>query len=62
LDFESDERPDKEISRAMMRMTIGINRKYFKQKHVSMGSGPLTVTCATCHKGEAFPERGDENK
>jgi Photosynthetic reaction centre cytochrome C subunit len=55
LDFESDEKPEKEIARAMMRMTIGINRKYFKQKHILIGSNDLTVTCNTCHKGEAFP-------
>jgi hypothetical protein len=55
LDFESDAKPEKEIARAMMRMTIGINKKYFRQKHVLIGSNDLTVTCNTCHKGEAFP-------
>jgi hypothetical protein len=62
LDFESDEKPEKEIARAMMRMTMGINRKYFKQKHVSLGGETLIVTCNTCHKGVAFPGNGDENK
>src|SRR4051812_4957330 len=29
LDFGSDQKPEKEIARAMMRMTIRLNRKYF---------------------------------
>jgi len=56
LDFASDAKPEKEISRAMMRMTMGINKKYFKLKHPLIGSDALTVTCTTCHKGEAFPD------
>ena len=56
LDFASDAKPEKEISRAMMRMTIGLNKKYFKVKHPAIGSAALTVTCATCHKGQPFPD------
>jgi hypothetical protein len=56
LDFASDAKPEKEITRAMMRMTLGINKKYFKVKHPNIGSNALTVTCTTCHKGEAFPD------
>ena len=56
LDFASDAKPEKEIARAMMRMTLGINKKYFKMKHPAIGSNALTVTCTTCHKGEAFPD------
>ena len=56
LDFASDEKPEKEIARSMMRMTIGINKKYFKIKHGMIGSSDLTVTCNTCHNGVAFPE------
>ena len=56
LDFVSDAKPEKEITRAMMRMTLGINKKYFKVKHPNIGSNALTVTCTTCHKGEAFPD------
>jgi hypothetical protein len=47
LDFASDAKPEKEISRAMMRMTLGINKKYFKVKHPLIGSNALTVTCNT---------------
>jgi hypothetical protein len=56
LDFASDAKPEKEIARAMMRMTIGLNKKYFKAKHPLIGSDALTVNCNTCHRGEAFPE------
>ena len=62
LDFASDAKPEKEISRAMMRMTIGINKKYFKLKHPLIGSDALTVTCNTCHKGQAFPDGSAEQK
>lgn len=56
LDFASDEKPEKEISRSMMRMTLGINKKYFKVKNPEIGSNALTISCNTCHKGEAFPD------
>jgi hypothetical protein len=56
LDFASDAKPEKAIARAMMRMTIGLNKKYFKVKHPVIGSSTLTITCATCHKGEPFPD------
>ena len=59
LDFASDEKPEKEISRVMMRMTLGINKKYLKLKHPQIGSAALIVNCETCHRGEAFP--GDKN-
>ena len=56
LDYASDAKPEKEIARAMMRMTLGINKKFFKVKHPELGSAGLTVTCATCHKGQPFPD------
>ncbi|AEV97027.1 hypothetical protein A4D02_18340 [Niastella koreensis] len=55
LDFASDAKPEKEVARNMMRMTLGLNKKYFKIKHPVIGSGSLDVTCITCHKGHAFP-------
>lgn len=62
LDFASDQKPEKEIARGMMRMTLGINKKYFQAKHPQIGSNALTITCTTCHKGEAFPDGGAELK
>jgi hypothetical protein len=61
LDFASDAKPEKNIAREMMRMTMGINRKYFKVKHPLIGSNALVISCNTCHKGRAFPD-GDEQK
>jgi len=61
LDFASDAKPEKEIARSMMRMTLGINKKYFKVKHPLIGSDALVISCNTCHKGEAFPD-GNEQK
>lgn len=54
MDYASDDKPEKEITRNMMRMTIDINKKYFKFKKDDPGVPP--VTCVTCHHGEAFPE------
>jgi hypothetical protein len=56
IDYASDAKPEKEIARAMMRMTLGINKKFFKVKHPVLGSAGLTVTCETCHKGQPFPD------
>lgn len=55
LDYASDAKPEKEVARAMMRMTLNMNKKYFKVKHPLIGSGALVVTCNTCHKGIVFP-------
>jgi hypothetical protein len=62
LDFASDTKPEKEIARNMMRMTLGINKTYFKVKHPAIGDNLLTVTCNTCHHGQAFPDGSDELK
>jgi len=56
LDFASDAKPEKEIARQMMRMTLGINKKYLKMKHPQLGDAALVVQCTTCHKGQPFPD------
>jgi len=61
LDFASDAKPEKQIARVMMRMTIGINKKYLKLKHPQIGDAALIISCNSCHKGQAFPE-GTEPK
>jgi hypothetical protein len=55
-DYASDEKPEKEIARAMMRMTIGINTTYFEQQRPMIGDSMLAVTCGTCHHGQPHPE------
>ncbi len=56
LDFASDAKPEKGIARAMMQMTLRVNKRFFNVRHPLLGSSSLTVTCVTCHKGQAFPE------
>ncbi|HEV2481559.1 MAG TPA: c-type cytochrome [Puia sp.] len=59
LDFATDAKPEKAIARAMMRMTIGLNKKYFQIKRPRIGAATLVITCATCHKGQAFPDANE---
>lgn len=49
-DYASDERPQKQVTRVMLRMTRHINAGW--QNHVG-GSGG--VTCYTCHRGQPVP-------
>ena len=56
LDYASDAKPEKEITRQMMRMTLGLNKRYLKVKHPALTGSALVVSCNTCHKGQAFPE------
>lgn len=61
LDFASDAKPEKAMARAMMRMTLGINKKYLKIKHPKIGNAALVISCTTCHKGQAFPDNAQAN-
>ena len=60
LDYASDAKPEKEIAREMMRMTMKINAKYFKLRHPMIGETSLIVSCNTCHRGQPRPEGGGE--
>jgi hypothetical protein len=55
LDFASDEKPEKQIARRMMKMTMGINQKYFGLKHPILGDSVLAINCITCHNGQPRP-------
>lgn len=59
-DYASDAKPEKEIARAMMRMTIGINQQYFGIEHLTIGDSSLAITCATCHHGQPHPGDGKD--
>ena len=59
LDYASDAKPEKQIARRMMKMTIGINKKYFRFQHPLIGDSTLVVNCITCHNGQ--PRPGDVN-
>jgi len=54
-DYASDEKPEKNIARTMMGMTLGLNKKYFKLKHATIGDPTLVVSCTTCHNGTPHP-------
>jgi hypothetical protein len=55
LDYASDAKPEKQIARRMMTMTLGINKKYFGLKHPLMGGSILAINCLTCHNGQPRP-------
>lgn len=55
LDYASDEKPEKQIARSMMRMTMSINKKFFRIKHPLVGDSTIAVTCSTCHHGTPQP-------
>ena len=54
LDFASDSKPEKEIARNMLTMTMEINNKYFDFN--KKGGNIQAVTCMTCHRGKPRPE------
>ena len=56
LDYASDEKPEKEIARSMMRMAMDINKKYFEVEHPVIGDSLMAVSCNTCHHGVAHPD------
>jgi len=59
LDYASDEKPEKEIARAMMLMTMDINKKYFGVEHPLIGDSVLTISCNSCHHGTPHPDKSD---
>ncbi|MBS1502823.1 MAG: c-type cytochrome [Bacteroidetes bacterium] len=61
LNYASDAKPEKQIARRMLRMTLNLNRDYFKIDTPMVGTDNIVVTCNTCHKGETFPD-GDPAK
>ncbi|MBS1731047.1 MAG: c-type cytochrome [Bacteroidetes bacterium] len=56
MDFASDEKPEKEIARHMLRMTMDINARYFNFDSSTRADTISVVTCATCHRGTQHPD------
>ncbi|MES2003813.1 MAG: c-type cytochrome [Bacteroidota bacterium] len=56
LDYASDARPEKETARDMMRMTLELNKTYFKVNSPALGDSTLVVTCYTCHRENPVPK------
>lgn len=55
-DYISDVKPEKQIARKMMRMTLKLNKHFFKVSHPQIGTKSLAITCSTCHNGSPRPE------
>lgn len=55
LDFVSDEKGEKNVTRDMMRMTNRINKKFFHYKKDDQHPIP-PVGCITCHHGSPHAE------
>ena len=55
IDYASDEKSEKNITREMFRMTGRINKKFFDYKKTAENPVP-PVGCVTCHNGKAHPE------
>jgi hypothetical protein len=55
LDYVVDENPMKENARAMMRMTIDINKTHFYFNKNERPEYLKVVNCKTCHRGDPFP-------
>lgn len=55
LDYASDAKPEKQIAREMMRMTLKINGKYFRNRHPSIGDNTMVINCNSCHHGQPRP-------
>ena len=56
LEYDSDDKPEKEIARKMMIMTDEINKKYFNFNETEDPEIIQSVLCITCHRGEPHPE------
>ncbi len=54
-DFASDDKPEKEIARAMMRMVQDLNTTYLAEMN-ALPENRVQVTCTTCHRGIARPQ------
>jgi hypothetical protein len=62
LDYSSDDKPEKEITRQMMRMTAAINKDFFDYTIVYKAAEKMAVSCFTCHDGFPRPEMKHEKK
>lgn len=62
LDYASDDKPEKEITRQMMRMTADINKDYFSYTIIYKAGEKMAVSCFTCHDGFPRPELKHEKK
>ena len=62
IDYASDDKPEKEITRIMMKLTATINKDYFDYTIVYKAGETMAVSCYTCHDGFPRPELKHEKK
>lgn len=55
-DFASDDKPEKNIARKMLKMTAKINKKYFSFEKNEQGEHKDVIACGICHHGNPHPE------
>ena len=56
IDFASDGKPEKEITRILMKLTAAVNKDYFDYTIVYKAGETMAVSCYTCHDGFPRPE------
>ena len=62
IDYASDDKPEKEITRMMMKLTAAVNKDYFDYTIVYKAGEKMAVSCYTCHDGFPRPELKHEKK
>jgi len=62
IDFASDDKPEKEITRMMMKLTATVNKDYFDYTIVYKAGEKMAVSCYTCHDGFPRPELKHEKR
>jgi hypothetical protein len=54
--FDSDDKPEKNTARYMLKMTMGINTTYFNFENSNRPDTIHAVSCVTCHRGIPHPD------
>jgi hypothetical protein len=57
MDFASDAKSEKNIARKMIKMAKKINKKYFNYNKDDQGNMIQSLSCYSCHHGEAHPAK-----
>lgn len=61
-DYANDDKPEKEITRQMMRMTAAINKDFFNYTITYKANEMMAVSCFTCHDGFPRPDLKHQKK
>lgn len=62
-DMASDEKPEKNIARKMIKMSNKINKDFFKATtKYGDENAVLEIHCVTCHHGQPHPEMEEEEE